>query len=368
MHDEKIVDPLVTSLFGVIRNLPTDERRALLRTIDGRLRGVRAQSAEPAMPHGGDRQRRTASSRRDKSRSRSRSNRRLPSSTTYAACNAGGSSVRTAGTSTSASRGKPTVGGLSQTLLPSDDEILEEMRRCARDLGPEFGYDEYRMWALALQVTNPDRPAPLFDASDLIGRFGSYPRARIAAGLERLPRRLAEHDDESSFVACVSAVQAAADDIGGIRILSVSEYMHWRSAHLEDGRGRRALASPPGWKVISDRFGTWPRALAAAGLISPQEAADYYRGEGEQASDAHIARWLCVAATELGPGMAIDAYRAWRQKQIKDPALAYPPSRHDVQQRLGSWGAAVQATDAALKTSDPFEHIMGILHARSTTE
>jgi hypothetical protein len=366
MHDEKIVDPLAMSLFGVVRDLPADERRALLIMIDGRLHGVRgerAHSTEQTISRGGGSQRRTASKRRDKPGLKGR-----PPSMRYAANGPDRSSVRAAGTSTSstASRGKPTTGNLPHTWqVPSDDEILEEMRRCAHDLGPEFGYDEYRMWALAQQVANPDRPATLIDASDLIGRFGSYPRARIAAGLERVPRRLVEKDDGGSFVACVSAVQAAAGDIGRTRILSASEYMQWRSAHLEDKRRGRALAPPPEWEIIGDRFGTWPRALSAAGLISPREAADYHGGEDEQVSDAHIARWLCVAATELGPDMAKDGYGKWRQKQIHDPKAGYPPSLYDVQELFGAWDAAVQATDAALKTSDPFEYIMGILHARN---
>jgi hypothetical protein len=254
-----------------------------------------------------------------------------------------------------------------QRPVPSDDEMLEELRRCARELNTEFGYDEYRMWALAQQVTNPDRPALLIDGRDLIGRFGSYPRARIAAGLEQVPRRLVEEDNEDSFVACVSAVQAAAYEIGRTRILSVREYMQWRGAHLEDKRRRRALAPPPEWKIISDRFGTWPRALSAAGLISPREAADYYGGGVDRVSDAHIARWLCVAATELGRGMAIDAYSQWRRKRIDDPKAGYPPSRRDVQERFGGWDAAVRAADAALEASDPFEHVMVTLRARSTT-
>jgi hypothetical protein len=366
MHDEEIVDPLAMSLFGVVRDLPTDERRALLIMIDSRLHGVRgerAHSTEQAIPHGGGSQRRTASKRRGKSRLKGR-----PPSMRYAANGPDRSSVRAAGASTSStvSRGKPTTDNLPHTWqVPSDDEILEEMRRCAYDLGPEFGHDEYRMWALAPQVTNPDRPAALIDSSDLVSRFGSYPRARIAAGLEQVPRRLVEKDNEGSFMACVSAIQAAAGDIGRTRILSASEYMQWRSAHLEDKRRGRALAPPPEWEIISDRFGTWPRALSAAGLISPREAVDYQGGEDEQVSDTHIARWLCVAATELGPHMAIDDYDKWRQKQIHDPKAGYPPSQHDVQERFGGWAAAVQTTDAALKTSDPFEHIMGILRARN---
>jgi hypothetical protein len=373
MHDEKMVDPLAMALFGVVRDLPADERRALLCMIDGRLHGMCGESAhlaEQVVRQGGQSQRRTASKCRDKPRPEGRPKRAVPSSsTTYVANNLGGSRTRAMGTSTSgaASLGEQTKGGLPhQRPVPSDDEMLEELQRCARELNTEFGYDEYRMWALAQQVTNPDRPALLIDVRDLIGRFGSYPRARIAAGLEQVPRRLAEEDDEGSFVACVSAVQAAACEIGRTRILSAREYMQWRSAHLEDKRRRRALAPPPEWKIISDRFGTWPRALSAAGLISLREAADYCRGGVDRVSDAHIVRWLCVAATELGRGMAIDAYSRWRRKQIDDPKAGYPPSQRDVQERFGGWDAAVRAADAALEASDSFEHVMVTLRARST--
>lgn len=152
-------------------------------------------------------------------------------------------------------------------------------------------------------MIHPDRPALLVEIDDLNHRSGSFGQARIAAGIEQLSRRLLDEDDEESFVACVSALQAAAREIGRTRILSAQKYMQWRSAHLEDMRGARGgvLPPPPEWNTISEKFGTWPRALLAAGLISPREATDYDAGgKGQHASDAHIARWLCAAATELG--------------------------------------------------------------------
>lgn len=164
----------------------------------------------------------------------------------------------------------------------------------------------------------------------------------------------------------MTALQAAADEIGITKMLSAREYMQWRGTHFEDKVGRRVLPAPPEWEIISDRFGAWPRALSAAGLISQQEAADYSRGEGEPVSDAHVARWLCVAATELGPSMTIDAYRQWREKQIDDPKAGYPPGQREVQERFGSWDAAMQIIDAALKVSDSFEHLTVALRATST--
>lgn len=64
--------------------------------------------------------------------------------------------------------------------------------------------------------------------------------------------------------------------------------------------------------------------------------------------------------------MGIDAYSQWRRKQINDPKAGYPPSQHDVQERFGGWDAAVLAADTALEASDPFEHVMVTLRARST--
>lgn len=232
MHDEETVDQLVMALFGLVEKLPANQRRALLGVVAGRLHGMCGERAHATgkVVHHGRSQTQTASKCHDGPRPAGRPKRRVPSSsTTYVTNSSGRSRVRWAGTSTleTAAAGGRTTCGLpyKQTAL-TDDEMLEELRCCARDLGNDlFGYDEYRYWALAQQVTNPDRPAVLIDAVDLIGRFGSFPRTRIAAGLERLPRRFVEDGNEDSFVACVSALQAAADEIGITKMLSAREYM-----------------------------------------------------------------------------------------------------------------------------------------------
>lgn len=282
MHDEEMVDQLAMALFGVVEQLPANQRRALLGVIAGHLHGMcgkRAHATGKVVHYGGKSQTQTASKCRAGPRPEGRPKRRVSSSsTTYVANSSSRSRVRWAGTSTleTAAAGERTTCGLpyKQTAL-TDDEMLEELRCCAQNLGDDlFGYDEYRYWALAQQATNPDRAAVLIDVVDLIDRFGSFPRARIAAGLEHLPRRFVKDGNEDSFVACVSALQAAADEIGIMKMLSAREYMQWRGTHLEDKVGRRVLPAPPEWGIISDRFGAWPRALSAAGLISQQEATD----------------------------------------------------------------------------------------------
>ncbi len=158
-------------------------------------------------------------------------------------------------------------------------------------------------------------------------------------------------------------VRAAARD-AHTTLLSANAYMAWRVAQIEDAR-RRGLWRPiPEWKLVRDRFGSWPRALLAAGLITPEKAAEYRRGQGRRMPDDHIAKWLCDAATELGPCMTGDAYKRWRQKQIDNPTAGYPPSQRVLQLRFGRWSAAVDSADAALTAPRPFEHILEILHAR----
>ncbi|MGA7054827.1 MAG: hypothetical protein WBZ37_26870 [Mycobacterium sp.] len=81
MHDEKMVDPLAMVLFGVVRDLPADERRALLGMIDGQLRGMCGESAhlaEQVVRQGGESQRRTASKCRDRPRPGGASEARRP--------------------------------------------------------------------------------------------------------------------------------------------------------------------------------------------------------------------------------------------------------------------------------------------------
>ncbi len=73
----------------------------------------------------------------------------------------------------------------------------------------------------------------------------------------------------------------------------------------------------------------------AVELISPEEAEQHHRGQGQRVPDEHIAKWLCAAAVALGPCMTGHAYKQWRQKQIDNPAAGYPPSQRVLQLRFG---------------------------------
>jgi hypothetical protein len=160
-------------------------------------------------------------------------------------------------------------------------------------------------------------------------------------------------------------LQAAAR-VTQIKPLTVRAYTRWRDSQLSDARRQGVWRPVPEWKIIRDRFDSWPKALVAAGLISAETAAQYHRGQGQRVPDEHIAKWLCAAAVALGPNMTGFAYRRWRQKQIDSQTAGYPPSQRVLQLRFGKWSAAVCSADAALTAPRPFEYVLEILRARGS--
>jgi hypothetical protein len=370
-ESRRTVDPLAMALFGVARELPAADRRVLLSAIDGRLHGVAGERARVALEvlRRCERETQETVSKRRYERWRDAHPERgsLPSST-YVANSLGGSWAR----AMDAAGVAPSIEHAAfrwhrQGPSPSDQEVLDELGRCAQEMRVDFTFGEYREWALAQRASDPDRRGLLISPSTFIARFGSFTQARVAAGLGESGRHRGPRGNRTEYTpeACIAMVRAAARD-ARTTLLSANAYMAWRVAQIEDAR-RRGLWRPiPEWKLVRDRFGSWPKALLAAGLITPEKAAEYRRGQGRRMPDDHIAKWLCAAATELGPGMTGYAYKRWRQKQIDNPTAGYPPSQRLLQLRFGRWSAAVHSADAALTAPRPFEHILEILHARGT--
>jgi hypothetical protein len=370
-ESRRTVDPLAMALFGVARELPAAERRVLLSAIDGRLHGVRGERARLALEVLRRCEReigQTVSKRRYERWREAHPERDTLPSSTYVANSLGGSWARAmdaAGVTPAVEHA--TLRWHRQGPAPTDEEVLEELRRCAQELRVDFVFAEYRTWALAQRAENPGRRGLLIHATSFIRRFGSFTQARIAAGLGESDRHRGPRGNHAEYTheACVTFLRAAARE-ARTRMLSVSDYQRWRAAQLEDARRRGAWRPIPDWKIPRDRFGSWPRALAAAGLISAEEAAEYHRGQGQRVPDEHIAKWLCAAATALGPSMTGHSYKQWRQAQIKSHTGGYPPSLRVIQLRFGRWSTAVQSADAALAAPQPIAHIMEILRARST--
>ena len=345
----------------------------LLSAIDGRLHGVGSERARLALEVLRRCEReigQTVSKRRyERWREAHLECTTLPSST-YVANSLGGSWARAmdaAGVTPAVEH--TTLRWHRQGPAPSDEQVLDELRSCARELRVDFAFGEYRAWALQQRQKNPSRLGLLIHPTSFIRRFGSFAQARIAAGLGESDRHRGPRGSHAEYTAeaCTAFLRAAARE-ARTRMLGVAEYNRWRSAQLEDAKRRGVWRPIPEWKIPRDRFGTWPCALAAAGLISPEEAEQYHRGQGQRVPDEHIAKWLCAAAAALGPCMTGHAYKQWRQKQIDNPAAGYPPSQRVLQLRFGRLSTAVQSADAAITAPAPFEHIMAILRARSSSD
>ncbi|MGH2911742.1 MAG: hypothetical protein ACRDJ3_04625 [Solirubrobacteraceae bacterium] len=370
-ESRRTVDPLAMALFSVVRDLPASERRVLLSVIDGRLHSVigeRSRLALEVLRRCESETQETVSKRRYERWRESHPERASLPSSTYVSNSLGGSWARAmdaAGVTPSVEHS--TFRWHRHGPAPSDEEVLVELRRCAQELRVDFTFGEYRAWALEQRAEDPSRRGLLISPSTFITRFESFSQARLAAGLPE-PRRYRGprgNHREYTHEACITVLQAVAR-LAQTKPLTVSAYTRWRDSQLADARRQGVWRPVPEWKIIRDRFESWPRALVAAGLISAETAAQYHRGQGQRVPDEHIAKWLCAAAAELGPNMTGFAYRRWRQRQIDSQTAGYPPSQRVLQLRFGKWSTAVRSADTSLTAPRPFEFILKILNARKS--
>jgi hypothetical protein len=355
------------ALFGVIRTLPASERRVLLSAVDGRLNGVAGERARLALEvlRRCEQEIGQSASKRRYEQWRERHPER--GSSTYVANSFGGSWAQ----AMDAAGIRPAVKHATyrwhaQGPPPSNQDVLAELRRCGHELGTDFRFRDYRLWALRERKLHPERRGLLISPSTFIDRFGSFSQARQEAGLPDSPHHRGPRGRHVNYTpeVCVAVLQAAARELHG-RLLTSQSYGQWRREQLDDARRRGIWRPIPDWKSIRDRFGSWVNALAAAGILSEEEAAQYYRGQGLRVPDEHVARGLCEAAAELGPQMTGHAYKTWRHKRIADPAAGWPPSMRVIQLRFGRWSTAVQVADLALMSPRPFDYAVKAIKQRA---
>lgn len=371
-ESRRTVDPLAMALFDIVRDLPASERRVLLSAIDGRLHSVageRARLALEVLRRCELETKQTVSKRRYERWRECHPERAILPSSTYVANSLGGSwakAMDAAGVTPSVEHA--TFRWHRQGPSPSDEEVLAELRCCAQELRVDFTFGEYRAWALQQRARDPKRRGLLVSPTTFINRFESFAQARLAAGLPESRRHRGPRGNRGEYTreACITVLQAAARATES-KPLTVSAYTRWRTSRLEDARRRGVWRPVPEWKIIRDRFGSWAKALAAAGIISAKTAAEYFRGQGQRVPDEHIAKWLCAAAAELAPNMTVFTYRRWRQAQIDNKTRGYPPSQRVLQLRFGKWSIAVSSAETALTAPRPFEYILEILLSRSAS-
>jgi hypothetical protein len=233
----------------------------------------------------------------------------------------------------------------------SHEEILAGMKLYA-ETGDPLTLTSYIAWAKK-EMQREDRQLDRFarSASSINRVFGSWGDLIIEAGLaERLAaERHPGYDPPGSprdyTVDRVTRWLTEAAPECGDRLMTRGRYDRWASARtsaaLKDGRRLVIPRSATAMRY----FESWPHALAAAGLISEEEAAERRGKRGRFKSRAFLAERLAEALQDLGPRPTCAEYQEWRRLQqiFKTDASRMIPVCNTLASRFGGWGAALEA-------------------------
>jgi hypothetical protein len=356
-ESRRTVDPLVSALHRVISELSPGDRGLVLEAIDARLADVAPARRRVAL----DALRRCAaetdnevSKRRYETWRADHPDRESLPSSTYVSNSFNGSwaqAMDAAGFRPSARHHVHRYFHLGPS--PTDEELLTELRRCGEALGPTFTFEEYREWALVERKRDPSRRGLLISPQVYARRFGSLARARTLVGLPPVSSQRGPRGRRSEYTAdkLIAAIRQAARELG--RVPTTHGYEQWRTKRLEAARRRGDHILIPSWAVCHDRFFGWPRALAAAGLITGEQTSTWARGKGQLMPAQVMARTLLLANDKLAGDLSTKRFALWRAKRLQ----LYPASRlastTAITRRFGSWTLARVEVEKALALSDP---------------
>lgn len=196
----------------------------------------------------------------------------------------------------------------------------------------------------------PDLELPS-DNGIWVRHFGGWFEALAAAGI--LSQRAGASrstrgglvDDATNTQRLLEDLVRARDDLK--KVPSYTTFNAWVAREVNKGRERNEVLILHGAPVYRKEFGSWPRALYAAGLI---DEADMHRREAHATkyTDEQIFECLERHLRSEGLGISTPGYAAW---QSKDRALRAEegdsrpsPSERLLRKRFGSLAAAERAT------------------------
>jgi len=246
----------------------------------------------------------------------------------------------------------------AQQFVFSEEDALQALHDCKRDLGFVPTVFSYRYWARRPDVRVRPGKRPLTDGpfNRLFGNFSAALRAAGIVGdsVRRQSGRVEPTEWSYQEEEILSALRFAHKTLGFSP--SVQEYDTLRreiKRRIADGEDLALLPAP---STIMIRFRTWSSALGSAGL--PERRIRKYGrhtskpGPKEPVySDEQVVEWVRRAYREIGEPFTEEAYRTWRTETIlrERPSKTSIPSSWTVGKRFRGWHGAC---DHALRDLD----------------
>jgi hypothetical protein len=187
----------------------------------------------------------------------------------------------------------------------SDQDLLDCLRRCSKQLGKPVSLPAFNEW----RKQADDRPAP----ATVVFRFGSWNEALRQAGLpvrqDPLGGSAADLDPE-----LIKWVQRAAEDLGVDGALRRNQYAQWAGSHPNAPSARQLARAAGGWVRLSAQVAgrsPWRRFSDEEALAHVRKCAESQ--DGKPPSMTQYARW---AEQQDGNAPAMvtlrTRFRGWR--------------------------------------------------------
>ncbi len=230
--------------------------------------------------------------------------------------------------------------------LASDEKILAGLRDCAAEVGEPLLFREYRAWAREREREGgADLPLMPTSLGSLLNRFGSYANALVLAGLHASIQgsRLRYRDHAEIGLAAIRAAHAAT----GPGDLTCTAFNEWRAMELARLAANGELPAIPSVNSMRRAHGSWPGVLVAAGLKTPERAAQECRGRGSRITEAVITQSLLLAIDEIGEDIMCEEYFEWRKRKVLEPGAPRLASLRVITKHLGAWRTAKESALAS---------------------
>lgn len=362
-------DPLARQIFNVLESESTEDKKLFLQAMEAHAGGAsteRMAIVRSAIERYEAETLRTLSKRQYESWRVATDDPSIPSATFIASTFGGSWSKAMSGLGREPAMEHAAYRLRALGRAPTNDEALAAIAQSAAETGAEpFRFHDYRSWAVAKQRSLPENKILLISPSSFIQRFGSFGRACALAGVS-LPNQRGPRGsrDASSEEAIVNALLWAASECSGGKPITLGAYSLWRRRKHEDAELEGEWMTLPSAPSIRNRFGSWPAALEASGLLSHRKAKNFARGRGRKMSVEQIADGLLRASRVMGPRFSIEQYRVWRTRQGDEPFDSRAASVNVVRRHLKSWVEIGRLLEIADQDENPLgrlvEEIQGL--------